>query len=276
MIPDTGLVYIQDESERLPVPKATVNGITLHYEDEGRGDPVLLVHGLGTGSADWACQVPALASRYRVIAPCLRGFGQSERPEGPYSIGLFAEDLDALLDHLGIDRCHVCGISMGGAVSLQFAVDRPERLRSLVLINSQPSFEIDTLRKRMLVLSRTVLTRTLGLNREAAIQLRRNFPGRANRELREKLRGRFRNDIGPYMQSLKAIAGWTVADQVGGIAVPVLFIAAELDYTRPEEKAGYAAMFPDARLVTIAGARHAVHLERPGEVNDLLLEFLAS
>ncbi|MBT8131956.1 MAG: alpha/beta hydrolase [Gammaproteobacteria bacterium] len=256
------------------MPTAKINGCEIHYDLTGEGSPLLLVHGLGTGGADWEYQVPVLAEQFQVITPSLRGFGGSEKPPGPYSVRLFAQDLAGLLDHLGIDDCHVCGMSMGGAVSFQLLLDYPSPVRSLIAINSQPSFQLNTFKKRMMMVSRVVLARTLGLEREAAIMRRRNFPGRHNREFRRRLAGRFQNQVGPYLDAIDAVSGWTVVDRLGEINVPVLFIAADMDYTSPEEKAFYASMIEDARVAVIADSRHASHLERPDEVNAAMLSFL--
>ncbi|MDH3588884.1 MAG: alpha/beta hydrolase [Gammaproteobacteria bacterium] len=256
------------------MPRATVNGIEMFYEERGEGCPLVLVHGLGTGSADWEFQFPALAKKYHVIAPDQRGFGQTEKPPGPYSIGQFADDLRSLLDHLGLTRVHLCGISMGGAVAFQFAVDNPRRVLSVTTINSQPSFELNTMTKRLMVWTRRMMARHLGLERESRIQLYRNFPGPRNRAIRRRLAGRFQNDLEPYLAGIDAVAGWTVVDRLDQIRVPVMFLVGERDFTHPEEKAHFARMIADARVVVLAGARHAMHLERPAEVNAAILSFL--
>ncbi|MBT8144036.1 MAG: alpha/beta hydrolase [Gammaproteobacteria bacterium] len=256
------------------MPHLTVNGFNMHYEDRGVGEPLLLIHGLGTGSADWFCQVPALSEHYRVIAPCLRGFGRSERVQGDYSIALFAQDLAALLDELDIDRSHICGLSMGGAVAFQFAVDYGQRLSSLVAINSQPTFELDSWKKKLLFHSRGLMARWLGLDAVARFQLRQNFPGAANADLRQRLSGRFTNDPDIYQAALAALENWSVTDRLNRIAVPTLVIAAEFDYSTPAEKARLVQDIADHRVIEVSGARHAVHLECPDEVNRLLLEFL--
>lgn len=256
------------------MPRLRVNGIELHYLQQGEGTALVLLHGLGTGSADWDYVMPALSQRFRVIAPCLRGFGASERPPGPYSVPLLADDVLGLLDALAIERCHLCGVSLGGAVALQFAVDHPARLESLIVINSQPSFVIDSWRKRLMFLSRVWMARTLGLERLARVQARRNFPGPEFASLRAELEGRFHNTPEPFMGTLHSLAGWQVVDKVGAVSAPVLFVASELDYTSPAEKARFAALFPDARVEVIAGARHAVHVERADELSDVMLRFL--
>ena len=110
----------------LAVPFLTLNGVRIHCEERGAGAPLLMLHGLGGSCDDWRFQVPAFALRYRVVTPCLRGFGKSERPRGGYSIAQHASDAFALLDVLGIERSHVLGHSMGGAVAFEMALERPD------------------------------------------------------------------------------------------------------------------------------------------------------
>lgn len=117
------------------------DGCQLHYEDYGRGMPVVLVHGLGSSIRDWEYQIPALAGRYRVVALDVRGHGRSDKPRERYSIATFSEDLVALIDHLGLVDVHLVGISMGGMIGFQLAVDHPELLRSLTIVNSGPGSE---------------------------------------------------------------------------------------------------------------------------------------
>lgn len=114
------------------MPLAEVQGTTLHFERYGANPaadrpPVVLIHGLGSSGADWAFQIPALAREHHLIVPDLRGSGLSAKPDGPYCIEAFAEDLWALLDHLRIGRAALVGFSLGGAVSSAMALQQPER-----------------------------------------------------------------------------------------------------------------------------------------------------
>src|SRR5580693_1022702 len=118
------------------MPTARVNGIEVYYEQAGEGPPVLLLHGLGSSTRDWEYQTPELARAYRVIAVDVRGHGRSSRPPGPYSVSQFAEDAVALLRSLDAAPAHVIGLSMGGMIAFQMAVDHPEAVRSLAIINS--------------------------------------------------------------------------------------------------------------------------------------------
>src|ERR1700731_5502230 len=108
-------------------------GARIYWDEQGQGEPVLLVMGLGYPSAMWHRTRPALASHYRTIALDNRGAGRSDTPPGPYSIRLMASDAAAALDAAGIESAHVFGISMGGMVGEEFALQYPQRVLSLIL-----------------------------------------------------------------------------------------------------------------------------------------------
>jgi pimeloyl-ACP methyl ester carboxylesterase len=257
------------------VPILTLNGVRIHYEERGSGPPLLLLHGLGGMCEDWVYQVPAFAPFDRVVAPCLRGFGHSERPRGGYSIPQHASDMFALLDALGIERCHVVGHSMGGAVGFEMAIERPERVASLVALNSQPSFEIDSLSKRLLLLWRLVLPHLLGMPRMARLMTGRHFPRPDQAELRDRvMKMHAGNNAGAYVANLRALAGWTVAGRLGEMKVPVLLVSADQDFTSVEEKRRYLSAIPNARLEVIPDSRHISHLDQPDAFNRIVLEFL--
>src|SRR5689334_15977148 len=105
----------------------------LFVHEEGAGPPLLLIHGLMINGAMYRGVLPALAARYRVIVPDLRGHGRSGALGGPYSVEQLARDLARLLDDLHVDAAHILGYSQGGAVAQQLARDYPTRVRGLVL-----------------------------------------------------------------------------------------------------------------------------------------------
>ena len=117
-------------------------GCNLHYEEYGHGTPLLLVHGLGSSTLDWEKQIPALSARYRVIVPDVRGHGRSDKPRERYSIAGFSADLIALIEHLNLGPTHYVGLSMGGMIGFQLAVDQPQLLKSLCIVNSAPEVKL--------------------------------------------------------------------------------------------------------------------------------------
>jgi 3-oxoadipate enol-lactonase len=126
---------------------ATINGIALAWDAYGpaEGLPVVLAHAFPLRGALWAVQAEALAREAgcHVIVPDLRGFGASDAPPGPYPMDLFAADLLALVDHLGIDRFVLGGISMGGYIAFALLRSAPQRLRGLILTDTKASADSD-------------------------------------------------------------------------------------------------------------------------------------
>ena len=115
------------------MPKASVNGFQLHYEVEGAGQPLVLIPGFASGRSIWTRQIPALSRHFRVISFDPRGVGESEKPEGPQSITLLADDVALLLLALHVPSAHVLGVSFGGFVAQEFALKYPLMTRKLVL-----------------------------------------------------------------------------------------------------------------------------------------------
>src|SRR5262249_25113123 len=147
--------------EPAPMPTLNVNGSDLFYETLGAGPPLLLVHGLGSSGDDWAFQRDAFPAAHTLILPDLRGSGRSARPDGPYSIALFAADLWALVDALGFAAIDLLGFSLGGAVALEMALDQPHRVRRLVLCNALANYRTDSVRKWIEAQAQVALVRVL-------------------------------------------------------------------------------------------------------------------
>src|SRR5258708_37939114 len=121
------------------MPMIAVNHTQLYYEVSGQGQPVVLIHGLGSSTRDWGEQVPEFSKTYQVITFDLRGHGRSEKPAGPYQIPVFAADLAGLLQALGVASAHIVGLSLGGGGAFQFALDYPSIVRRLTLVHTAPA-----------------------------------------------------------------------------------------------------------------------------------------
>jgi pimeloyl-ACP methyl ester carboxylesterase len=256
------------------MPTAHVNGIDLYYEELGSGPPLLLLHGLGSSSRDWELQVPAFAATYRVIACDVRGHGRSAKPPSPYSVSGFAADVAALLGHLETGPAMVVGISMGGMIAFQLAVDAPEMVAKLVIVNSGPELILRTWGERIQGLQRLAVVQLLGMAGTARFLAPRLFPMPEQEELRRTFTERWlENDKRAYMASLRALLGWSVADRLGEIRCPVLVIAADQDYTPVSAKEAYVAKLPRAELVVIPDSRHATPVDQPEAFNRAVLDF---
>ncbi len=258
------------------MPKLRVHDIDLYYEITGQGQPLLLIHGLGSSTRDWALQSPAFAERYQVVAFDVRGHGQSDKPPGPYSLPLFAADTAALIRALDIAPAHVAGISMGGMIAFQLAVDAPDLVKSLIVVNAGPELVARTLKERLLVFQRLFFVRLLGMRKMGEVLSKRLFPKPEQEELRQLFVERWaENDQRAYLDAMRALVGWSVADRLGDMDIPTLVIASDEDYTPVSLKQAYVARMPQAELVVIEDARHAVTVERPAHFNQAVLAFLA-
>lgn len=118
------------------MPTFQRNGYSTYYEDAGSGDPIVFICGLSADLQVWRFQVPELSKTNRVITLDNRGAGRTDAPNEPYTVGQMADDLNALLDHLKIERAHVVGWSMGGVIAQSLAFEHPERVGQLLLLST--------------------------------------------------------------------------------------------------------------------------------------------
>jgi 3-oxoadipate enol-lactonase len=258
------------------VPTLRANDVDLYYETEGDGPPVLLLHGLGSSARDWDLQIPELARSHRVIALDVRGHGRSGQPPGPYSVIQFARDAVTLLCRLNAAPAHIVGLSMGGMIAFQMAVDLPKVVRSLVIINSGPSMIFRKLSQRLLIRSRFAIVRLFGMRALGKMVARPLFPDPGQEALRQRfLEAIAANDPRAYLDSLRALIGWSVEERISGIQCPVLIISSDQDYTPVDFKREYAAKIPGAEVAVIQNSRHVAPLDQPAELNRMLLGFLA-
>ena len=253
----------------------TTSDIQLQYLDSGEGEAVLLLHGLGSCAADWEPQIDALASGYRVIAVDLRGHGASPAPDGDWRIGDMADDVLRLLAQLGLRRVHLVGFSLGGMVALELANRAPDRAASLCLINSQPFLGP---KPRPLVFAyylRRAVIACFGLAAMARIIGKKLFPQEKQQALLERFVAQMAGmSKRAYLAALDAIFHWDIRPRFDALAMPVLIMAADRDYTPVESKRAFAAQFQQCWFEVIADSRHASPLDQVRLVNTLLLSFL--
>ncbi len=261
------------------MPILRTDDAELYCEDTGKGEPVVLLHGLGGSTADWTASVAALAPCYRVLTIDTRGSGRSRdrrRPAGPFSVRQFADDTAALLAHCGAAPAHVVGLSMGGMIAFQLAVDHPRMVRTLTIVNSGPALVPRTFRERLWIGLRLLIARLFGPAGMAWLLGRRLYPRRDQAPLRRAFREAMRrNDKRAYVATQRALVGWSVLDRIGAIEAPTLIVASERDYTPLSAKEAYARRMKQAEVVFVPGAGHALPIEAPEKFNPILLAFLA-
>lgn len=262
------------------MPTVQLEGVSLYYEEHGAAGaggspPLLLLHGLGSSSQDWELVTPKLAAQHRVILVDVRGHGRSDKPPGEYSVALFARDVAAFCDRLGLSGLHVIGLSMGGMIAFELVVRRPDLVRSLTIINSGPDMVPRTFQFRAVMATRLLMLRLLGPPALARMIARKLFPKPDQANLRQRTEQRLaQNDRDVYMRATRGLIGWTVLDHLQEIACPVLVLASEGDYTPVAVKQAYVARLRDARLEVVKDSGHAAPADQPDQVVDAILRFL--
>ena len=249
------------------------DGLSLHYRSYGNGEPVLLIHGLGGSGADWALQVSALQRRFRLIVPDLPGCGLSSPPRGAYSISGFACALWSLLKELEVPRVNVVGFSMGGAVALEMALQRPTLVSRLALINSLATYR-DQWRKWLYARTCIALIRLIGMRKAARIFAARLFPEPWQQAFRDRAATVVAAvPASSYLGMARALEQWEATDRLDRLSTRTLVIAAEYDHTPLAEKRALAARLR-ASMVVVQGSRHGTPFDASEATNSSLLALL--
>jgi pimeloyl-ACP methyl ester carboxylesterase len=257
------------------VPHLRANDLNLYFEASGTGEPLVFLHGLGSSTRDWERQVAFFSGGYQVVTFDNRGHGRTDKPRGPYSIPLFARDAAAFLRAVGVVPAHIVGLSMGGMTAFQLAVDEPDLVKSLTIVNSGPALILTSIRERWAFFLRRLVVRFLGMRKMGTILADMLLPEPDQKDLHDTLIARWaENDRRAYLASLKALSGWSVAERIGEIRCPVLVVAADQDYTPVSLKEAYARQIPGAEVALIRNSRHLTPIDQAEAFNEVLLGFL--
>ncbi|MBI2160496.1 MAG: alpha/beta fold hydrolase [Candidatus Rokubacteria bacterium] len=255
----------------------------IYYEEHGEGTPLVLAYGIGGNAKMWDVNVPGLASRHRLILWEPRGHARSDAPSDPakYSFHRWVLDLKAVLDHLGIRRAHVGGLSLGAGIATRFALRFPGRVRSLVVTNSSSATGLPLAWQNIVMRARSIeITLTQGMDAMAEFAMAANpnvserlalDPG-AKAELYEEYRRL--TPIG-YANSLRALLAMDhITDQLGRLRMPVLLIGGDRDPSL-EPMTVMHRKIRGSKLVVLSPASHFANRDQPEVWNRTVLEFLA-
>ncbi|MGH7312174.1 MAG: alpha/beta fold hydrolase [Candidatus Rokuibacteriota bacterium] len=260
------------------MPKVRVGDIQLNYTLQGSGEPVVLIGGLASGTwQGWAGHIPVLAKEYRVIAFDNRGIGESDAPDVPYTTTMMARDTLGLMDALGLDRAHVIGKSLGGAIGQMMALERPERVRCLVMTSS--FMRLDPRGVRLLESWRDTVqqfgwerfARSLMVHfvTEEFFEQHPDAVARAERAIvdtRRTLRG--------YLNTSAAAETHDSRERIRDIRVPVLVMCGSEDMVTPARQSeAMARLIPGAECHIIPRSLHGFLAERP-DTFQIILDFL--
>jgi 3-oxoadipate enol-lactonase len=253
-------------------------GIRLWWEEEGAGEPLLLIMGLGATLEWWARIRPALAARYRAILFDNRGVGRSDVPPGPYSIPVMADEAAAVMTAAGLPSAHVFGLSMGGYVAQELALRYPGRVRSLILACTSCGGR-DAVRAEPEVASALGARAKMTREEAACGMVPYTFDSSTPRErIEEDLAIRLGAHVPAegYFAQLDAIRAWPGAHaRLKEIAAPTLVIHGESDRLVPPENGRILARgIPGAQLVMLPQASHIFLTDQPEPARDAILAFL--
>jgi pimeloyl-ACP methyl ester carboxylesterase len=251
-------------------------GARIHWDEEGSGAPLLLIMGLGWASYAWYRSRPVLSEKYRTIALDNRGVGKSDAPPGPYSIAQMAADAAAVLNAARVNTAHIFGVSMGGMIAQEFALQYPHKVRSLIL-GCTAAGGPQAVRAEQEALQ-VLMTR--GRDPDAFAKAIRPFiydAGTLPEQIEEDtaVRRKWYPPADAYFAQLQAIMAWEAHSRLAQISAPTLVIHGENDRLVPPENAKLiAARLPGAKLVVIPRASHIFTTDQPDAAHRVILEFL--
>ncbi|MFJ7727829.1 alpha/beta fold hydrolase [Neobacillus sp. NPDC097160] len=251
---------------------------TIYYEETGNGEPLILIHGVGLDHQMWEKQVKGLSKKYQVICYDMLGHGGSDNPPGPYSLSLYVRQLAGLLQHLQIDTCHVVGFSMGGMVAQAFALEFPEKIKTLTILNAVAN-RTEEQRKAILLRVEEVKKSGAGSTIEPAIQRWFNPDFlKANESFVNHIRKRLqRNNPHSYLAAytLFATADQELWPRLSTIKLPTLIITGEHDVgSTPEMSMSMHQQIDHSELLIFPKMKHMLPAEDADSLNQAIDRFI--
>src|SRR5262245_22122262 len=263
------------------MPKVKVNEINLYYEVHGDGEPLLLIYGLAGRGKGFCYQIPSLSKHFQTISFDNRGVGETDKPEEPYTVPQMACDAAALLDSLGVESAHVFGISLGGMIAQEFALQFPHRLKKLSLGCTHSGIKNCTPSPQWV----TKIFKSLpGKPREQVVReaIPFNFSPYTQQkrpELIEEFLPVMRDNSQPgyaYQLQIDAIYAFDAYDRLPQIKTPTLVMTGADDVLIPPANShSLSERIPNAQLIELDNAGHLFFVERAADVNAALEAFFS-
>jgi pimeloyl-ACP methyl ester carboxylesterase len=261
------------------MPKVRVGQIELFYEEDGHGKSIVWIHGLGIDHRVWGLQMPLFTRHFRCLAFDNRDAGQSDRSPNSYTIKTMADDAVGLMDALAIDKAHIVGLSMGGAIAQELAIAHPARVQRLVLVSTYTSSD----RRGADVLNSFALMRTRFSREEYAratspwVFTYQDYltPGFVDLAIVRFLEDPHFVPADVYVRQVEAALSHFTEDRLSRITAPTLIVAGDDDLLTPLRFARTLhEQIPDAKLAVIRDGGHALVLTHAEEFNRVVLSFL--
>jgi len=264
------------------MPRVEVNGVGINYEVHGSGPPVVMIGGLGADTYLWSKQVPAFSERFRVVVFDNRGSGQSDKPDEPYSIPMFAADTVGLMTALGIERAHVVGASLGGLIAQEFALSYPEMVDRLVLVCTTHNGRKSARPSLWSLIPIALAVRRTGkpeadIRRSFAVFTSKRWIEANQEEVDGFVAWRVAHPQPPaaFKRQRQSIKGFSTEDRLGGITAPTLIVHGDSDRVVPVANAGLLAeRIPNSQVVILEDSGHACSFDQRVRFNHAVLGFL--
>jgi len=260
------------------MPYAQNGRVRIYWEEEGSGEPLLLIMGLSFSLAMWGELRPFFARHSRAILLDNRGIGKSDVPVRPFGLATMADDAEAVLDAAGVDSAHVMGISMGGMIAQELAIRSPNRVRSLVLGCTFCGRGHSALPEKAVqkVLTTPLLTRAARLRALVPILYDQGTsPDLIEKDL--EVMKRHAPKVVGYVHQVRAIYFWDSYDRLPEIQCPTLVVHGESDQLVPPANARILAdRIPGATLALIPSAGHIFPTDQPERTRAVLAQFFES
>lgn len=258
-------------------PQAARKHCALHYVIEGKGPRVVLVHGVGGVMQNWDGVVARLEDRFELLRYDLRGHGQSEKVQGPYTLADFTDDHVALLDRVGWTSAHVVGFSLGGIIAQALAIDHAARVEKLVLISAIAG-RTQAEREQAQARARALASGGADTHVDAALDrwFTRAFQAAHPEVIEQRRRQAAAQDRECYAAAYRVLAHDDLADALHRIPHDTLVMTGELDAgSTPRMAELMARLIPRAQLQILPGLRHSVLLEAPELIASRIATFLS-
>jgi len=271
---------------------AKINGLKLCYAEYGKGDPIILIHGIGGKKETWIAQITELSNHFRTITFDIRGVGKSDRPNIPYTMEMLADDISGLMDYLKIDKTHIIGRSLGGMIAQYFSLKYPEKVKKLVLMTTNPRVPdeqaAEFIKKgRLKEIKELKKDPNKAFWEKSRLLFHKNFRKKMKENPERKFYGIFsaqdlieestKNPSRPQdIENLShTLRSHDILDQIHNINQETLLISGSHDRLTPKiSMMEIHKRISNSRIEIIRNSGHFLHLSHALEVNRILIEFL--
>jgi 3-oxoadipate enol-lactonase len=259
------------------MPLAKINGININYQVEGQGEPLVLIMGLGAPLSSWKYNIPFLKQHFQVVCFDNRGIGKTDKPRGPYTIGMMADDTLGLMDYLNIKKANMLGFSMGGVIALEIATSHPDRIMKLILNSTSACIDDKNggtpeilAAFKMPLRKASVRGLSLSLNDPLKRMMYLPFVKMNSWFLRDA-------DLAGLQGQSDAVKNYNYLDKLPSLKRPTMVITGTDDHNvKPTSSETLAKNIPGAKLVKIENGSHLICAEMSKRYNQEVYNFLKS